>query len=57
MQLVEWIERRRPARLNQYYMLALDYFFWLGALAAMRANRRAGQLLAARARAREGGQP
>jgi hypothetical protein len=38
-------------------MLALDYFFWLGALAAMRANRRAGQLLAARARAREGGQP
>jgi glycosyltransferase involved in cell wall biosynthesis len=57
IRLVEWIERRRPARLNQYYMLALDYFYWFGALAAMRQNRHSGRASAAGARAREGGQP
>jgi GT2 family glycosyltransferase len=57
IQLMEWIERRRPARLNQYYMLALDYFYWLGALAALRDNRHTGQYLAAGTRAREGGRP
>jgi GT2 family glycosyltransferase len=39
---IEWLERRRPARLHLYYDLALDYFFWLGALPALRANRSAG---------------
>ena len=36
------LERRRPQRLYLYYDLALDYFFWLGALPALRANRSAG---------------
>jgi GT2 family glycosyltransferase len=39
---VEQLERRHPKRLYLYYDLALDYFFWLGALPALRANRSAG---------------
>jgi hypothetical protein len=39
---IEWLERRRPPRLHLYYDLSLDYFFWLGALPALRANRGAG---------------
>lgn len=44
---VEWLERRRPAGMPLYYDLALDYFFWLGALPALRANRAAGTGLTA----------
>jgi GT2 family glycosyltransferase len=32
------LERRRPRRLDKYYALAIDYFFWLGVRAA-RAGR------------------
>jgi glycosyltransferase involved in cell wall biosynthesis len=32
---VTWLEQRRPARLHFYYHLALDYFYWLGATAAL----------------------
>jgi GT2 family glycosyltransferase len=39
---IERLERHRPRRLYLYYDLALDYFFWLGALPALRANRSAG---------------
>jgi GT2 family glycosyltransferase len=31
-----WLERRRPRRIDDYYTLALDYFFWLGAGSALR---------------------
>jgi GT2 family glycosyltransferase len=31
-----WLERRRPTRLDRYYTMALDYFYWVGAQAAMR---------------------
>ena len=27
---MRWLEQKRPARLNLYYQLALDYFFWWG---------------------------
>ena len=37
---VEQLERRRPQRLYLYYDLALDYFFWLGALPALLAHYR-----------------
>ena len=30
-----WLERYEPARLNDYYILALDYFYWLGARSAL----------------------
>jgi len=33
---MKWLERRRPPRLYHYYTLALDYFFWVGAQAALR---------------------
>ncbi len=42
IRFVKWLEARRTARLHFYYDLALDYFFWLGAQPALRANRRAG---------------
>ncbi len=32
---VRWLERRRPARLDDYYAMALDYFYWLGAREAL----------------------
>jgi GT2 family glycosyltransferase len=34
--LVTWLERLRPARLDRYYAMALDYFYWVGARAALR---------------------
>lgn len=34
--LVEWVARVRPGALNTLYDLALDYFFWLGANAALK---------------------
>lgn len=33
---VERLERRRVARLDKYYTLAIDYLYWHGALAALR---------------------
>ncbi|MGH7517641.1 MAG: glycosyltransferase [Gemmatimonadales bacterium] len=33
---MKWIERRQPRRLHDYYTLALDYFFWMGARSALR---------------------
>lgn len=32
---VVWLEHRRPERLHSYYELALDYYYWLGARAAI----------------------
>jgi GT2 family glycosyltransferase len=34
-----WLERRHPPRLDRYYTMALDYFYWVGAQAAMRETR------------------
>lgn len=31
-----WLERRRPRRLHDYYTVALDYLFWVGARSARR---------------------
>jgi hypothetical protein len=39
---VQWLERRRSRRMDLYYDMTLDYFFWLGALPAIRANRASG---------------
>lgn len=44
--LTGWLERLRLKRLDLFYRFALDYFYWLGADAAMRENRRAGRGLA-----------
>jgi glycosyltransferase involved in cell wall biosynthesis len=30
IELVTWLERRRPPRLDKYYALTIDYLFWLG---------------------------
>lgn len=38
VRFITWLERRRPARLADYYTLALDYFYWLGARPALRAH-------------------
>jgi GT2 family glycosyltransferase len=38
--LIEALERREPARLDRYYTLGIDYFYWLGAFAALRELRR-----------------
>jgi GT2 family glycosyltransferase len=40
---MEWLEQGRPARMNDYYVLALDYYYWLGARAALREKHKAGQ--------------
>lgn len=40
IRLVELLERRNPPRMDVYYSLAFDYFYWLGALAALRENWR-----------------
>ena len=32
--LMQWIERRRPRRLDRYYDMALDYYYWVGVRAA-----------------------
>jgi GT2 family glycosyltransferase len=37
---VEWLERRRARRLDRYYTMAIDYFFWHGVFAARRELRR-----------------
>lgn len=37
---VRWLERGRPRRLDRYYTLALDYFFWVGAASALRRQPR-----------------
>ena len=42
VRLMQWLERHPPAQLNWYYTLTLGYFYWLGAQAMIRANRRAG---------------
>ena len=34
--LVTALERRRPRRLDRYYTMALDYFYWVGARTALR---------------------
>jgi len=39
-QSMAWLEQRRPARLDLYYTLALDYFYWLGAQAVLRESAR-----------------
>jgi hypothetical protein len=39
MRLVTRLERRRGRRLHSWYTLAVDYFFWLGARAALEAER------------------
>jgi GT2 family glycosyltransferase len=36
--LVTTLERRRPRRLDRYYAMALDYFYWVGVQAALRAG-------------------
>jgi GT2 family glycosyltransferase len=41
--LMGWLERVQPARLELYFALTLDYFYWLGVQSALRANRRAGR--------------
>jgi hypothetical protein len=40
--LMTWLERRAPSRLDSFYRMALDYFFWLGANSAPRDIDRAG---------------
>jgi GT2 family glycosyltransferase len=34
--LVSALERRRPRRLDRYYSMALDYFYWVGVQTALR---------------------
>jgi GT2 family glycosyltransferase len=34
--LIGRLERREPARLDRYYTMAIDYFYWLGVLGARR---------------------
>ncbi len=41
--LIGWIERRGSRRLDAWYRTALDYFYWVGAVAALRENQRAGR--------------
>jgi GT2 family glycosyltransferase len=40
---IGWLERRRVKGLQLYYRLALDYFYWVGAEAALRENKRFGR--------------
>lgn len=42
IRFVERIERRKSPRLESYYALALDYFYWLGARAELLEGRRSG---------------
>lgn len=44
---IEQLEKIRPSFLDTVYRLALDYFYWTGALAAMRENRQIGRGLSA----------
>ncbi len=41
---VHWLELRRPAGMNLFYGLALDYFYWQGVRAALREARPVGRL-------------
>jgi GT2 family glycosyltransferase len=38
-----WVEKHRPTRFHYYCVPALDYFYWLGARAALRENCKAGR--------------
>lgn len=40
--LIGRIERQEPARLDRYYTMAIDYFYWLGALGALRQHEAGG---------------
>jgi peptidoglycan/xylan/chitin deacetylase (PgdA/CDA1 family) len=51
---MKWLERRRPPRLDHYYTLALDYFFWVGARVALRQRQRSGTGRASSAALRTG---
>jgi hypothetical protein len=42
-QAIHWLETRRLPRLYASYGLVLDYFYWAGALAALRENAAAGR--------------
>ena len=42
-QAIHWLETRRLPRLYVGYGLVLDYFYWAGALAALRENAAAGR--------------
>jgi GT2 family glycosyltransferase len=46
-----WLERCQPAGLHLYYSLALDYFYWLGAISELGDNDRAGLTLTSLAKA------
>jgi hypothetical protein len=37
-----WLERRGPSRLDSFYRMALDFFYWLRAKSAQRDMDRAG---------------
>jgi glycosyltransferase involved in cell wall biosynthesis len=32
---MQWVERRRPRRLDRYYDMALDYYYWVGVRGAL----------------------
>ena len=36
--LISTLERRPPRRLDRYYTMALDYFYWVGARTALRSG-------------------
>ena len=42
---VEWLEQNRADSLQSRYSLALDYFYWLGVLAAIQEDPEAGALV------------
>ena len=39
IRFIRWLERRRARRLDRYYTLAFDYFFWVGVGSARRQPR------------------
>jgi hypothetical protein len=47
---MQWLEQRPPRRLDLYYTLALDYFYWLGVRAISEEQTHAGQEPASLAR-------
>jgi len=50
---IQWLEARRLPRPSAGYGLALDYFYWAGALAALRENAAAGRRPASLAELRQ----
>jgi GT2 family glycosyltransferase len=40
--VIHWLEARKVARLDLFYNLALDYFFWLGVIETLKENRHSG---------------